>query len=47
MSLPTRKIGQTEVSAIGYGAMGISRFYGEITQTDEERFAVCASLILR
>ncbi|KZP08099.1 Aldo/keto reductase [Athelia psychrophila] len=40
MSLPTRKIGQTEVSAIGYGAMGISRFYGEVTQTDEERFAL-------
>ncbi|KZP29498.1 Aldo/keto reductase [Athelia psychrophila] len=40
MSLPTRKIGQTAVSAIGYGAMGISRFYGKITQTDEERFAV-------
>ncbi|KZP12795.1 Aldo/keto reductase [Athelia psychrophila] len=40
MTFPGRKIGQTEVSAIGYGAMGISRFYGEITQTDEERFAV-------
>ncbi|KAF7974980.1 hypothetical protein HWV62_10727 [Athelia sp. TMB] len=40
MSLPTRKIGQTYVSAIGYGAMGISRFYGAVTQTDDERFAV-------
>ncbi|KZP21821.1 Aldo/keto reductase [Athelia psychrophila] len=40
MSFPTRKIGQTEVSAMGYGAMGISGFYGENTQTDEERFAV-------
>lgn len=47
MSLPTRKIGQTEVSAIGYGAMGISKFYGKVTQTDEERFAVCSSAILR
>ena len=43
MSLPTRKIGQTQVSAIGYGAMGLSSFYGAISQTDEERFAVCPS----
>lgn len=40
MSLPTRKIGQTEVSAIGYGAMGISGIYGQVTQSDEERFKV-------
>ena len=26
--LPTRKIGNTEVSAIGYGAMGIAGVYG-------------------
>ena len=37
MSLPTRKIGETEVSAIGYGAMGISIAYGDALP-DEERF---------
>lgn len=36
MSFPTRKIGTTEVSAIGYGAMGISVAYGDILP-DEER----------
>ncbi|EIM91148.1 Aldo/keto reductase [Stereum hirsutum FP-91666 SS1] len=35
-SYPTRKIGSDQVSAIGYGAMGISAFYGE-TESDEER----------
>lgn len=39
MSLPTRKIGSTEVSALGYGAMGISAFYGSV-ESDEERFKV-------
>ena len=45
MSLPTRKIGSTPVSAIGYGAMGLSAYYGP-TQPDEERFEVqnCWSL---
>ncbi|CCL99237.1 uncharacterized protein FIBRA_01252 [Fibroporia radiculosa] len=28
MSLPTRKIGQHVVSAVGYGCMGLSAFYG-------------------
>ncbi|VDC05602.1 unnamed protein product [Peniophora sp. CBMAI 1063] len=37
MSLPTRKIGNTDVTAIGYGAMGIAAFYGQV-QNDEERF---------
>jgi len=37
MSLPTRKIGTTTVSAIGYGAMGIAAAYG-MPQADEERF---------
>jgi aryl-alcohol dehydrogenase-like predicted oxidoreductase len=37
--LPTRKVGQTDVSALGYGAMGISSFYGS-TAPDEERFKV-------
>jgi len=39
MPLPTRKIGTTEVTALGYGAMGISAFYGSI-ESDEERFKV-------
>ncbi|EGN98878.1 hypothetical protein SERLA73DRAFT_181580 [Serpula lacrymans var. lacrymans S7.3] len=39
MSYPTRKIGSTDVSAIGFGAMGISIGYGA-TEADEERFKV-------
>ena len=39
MSLPTRKIGTDNVTAIGYGAMGIAAFYGAILP-DEERFQV-------
>jgi len=39
MSLPTRKIGATTVSAIGYGAMGIAAAYGT-PHADEERFKV-------
>lgn len=39
MSLPTRKIGNTSVTAIGYGAMGLSAFYGK-PSPDEERFKV-------
>ncbi|KAI0072166.1 Aldo/keto reductase [Panus rudis PR-1116 ss-1] len=35
--LPTRKIGDIPVTAIGYGAMGISAFYGSV-KPDEERF---------
>ncbi|KIL64879.1 hypothetical protein M378DRAFT_162740 [Amanita muscaria Koide BX008] len=37
--LLTRKIGGTPVSALGFGAMGISAFYGA-TESDEERFKV-------
>ncbi|KAF9487300.1 Aldo/keto reductase [Pleurotus eryngii] len=37
MSLPTCKIGLSEVSAIGFGAMGIAAFYGT-TKSNEERF---------
>ncbi|KAG2136657.1 Aldo keto reductase [Suillus clintonianus] len=33
---PTRKIGTDDVSAIGFGAMGLSAFYGQ-TGLDEER----------
>ncbi|KAJ7186833.1 NADP-dependent oxidoreductase domain-containing protein [Mycena filopes] len=39
MPLPARKIGQASVSEIGFGAMGISSFYGA-TEPDEERFKV-------
>jgi aryl-alcohol dehydrogenase-like predicted oxidoreductase len=38
-TLATRKIGGTDVSAIGYGAMGIAAFYGTV-ENDEERFKV-------
>jgi aryl-alcohol dehydrogenase-like predicted oxidoreductase len=37
MSNPIRKIGNASVPAIGFGAMGISAFYGP-TDPDEERF---------
>ncbi|KIM70472.1 hypothetical protein SCLCIDRAFT_100706 [Scleroderma citrinum Foug A] len=39
MSYPTRKIGDADISAIGFGAMGISAFYGPV-EPDEERFKV-------
>lgn len=42
-SLPTRKIGDTDVTAIGYGAMGISALYGPI-DSDEERLKVFSPL---
>ena len=35
--LPTRKIGNTEVTAIGYGAMNIAAAYGDVL-SEEERF---------
>ncbi|KII86675.1 hypothetical protein PLICRDRAFT_163919 [Plicaturopsis crispa FD-325 SS-3] len=35
-SLPTRKIGNDDVTAIGFGAMGLSAYYGSIA-SDEER----------
>lgn len=38
--LPTRKIGNTAVTAIGWGGMGLSAYYGP-TLPDEERFKVC------
>jgi hypothetical protein len=38
-ALPTRKIGTDDVSAIGFGAMGLSGAYSAI-KPDEERFAV-------
>ncbi|KAF8990575.1 hypothetical protein BDQ17DRAFT_1433675 [Cyathus striatus] len=39
MSLPTRKIGNDQVSEIGFGAMGISSYYGSV-DLDEERLKV-------
>jgi len=39
MSVASRKIGNTSVSAIGYGAMGIAGFYGK-PLPDEERFKI-------
>ncbi|KAJ7629480.1 NADP-dependent oxidoreductase domain-containing protein [Mycena polygramma] len=41
MSIPTRKLGRSDgsVSEIGFGAMGISAFYGAV-ESDEERFKV-------
>ena len=38
--LPTRKIGTTDVTAIGWGAMGLSVGYGTVPP-DEERLKVC------
>ncbi|KAI0059690.1 Aldo/keto reductase, partial [Artomyces pyxidatus] len=37
--LPTRKIGNTDVTAIGYGAMGIAAYYGD-PLPDEERLKI-------
>ena len=42
--LPTRRVRETEVSAIGYGAMGISSYYGS-APPDEERFKVMSVLL--
>lgn len=39
MSPLTRRIGDASFSAIGFGAMGISTFYGAV-ESDEERFKV-------
>lgn len=35
----TRKIGDAQVSAVGYGAMGLSMMYGQVG-SDEERLEV-------
>ncbi|KAK7041990.1 Aldo/keto reductase [Favolaschia claudopus] len=39
MSFITRRIGNSTFNAIGFGAMGISSFYGAV-ESDEERFKV-------
>lgn len=43
MTAPTRKIGQTTVSPIGFGAMGLGGAYGQVLP-DEERFQVRPSI---
>ena len=43
--LPTRKIGTDAVTAIGWGAMGLSAYYGS-TASDEERLKVNQSFML-
>lgn len=41
MPMPTRKIGNDDVSAIGFGLMGLSvTGYGPV-ESDENRFKVC------
>ena len=35
MSLPTRKIGDTQVTAVGWGSMGLSIAYGEVAPEEE------------
>ncbi|EMD39699.1 hypothetical protein CERSUDRAFT_112004 [Gelatoporia subvermispora B] len=35
MSLPQRKVGDATVSAVGYGFMGLSAFYGKVAPTEE------------
>ena len=45
MSLPPRKIGNALVHPVGFGVMGISKFYGKVG-TDEERFEVQYTIIL-
>ena len=45
MSQNTRKIGNDDVSPIGFGLMALSAYYGAI-ENDEERFKVCALLFI-
>lgn len=39
-ALPTRKLGKDDVTALGYGAMGIASYYGTV-DSDEDRLNVC------
>ncbi|SJL06522.1 related to aldo-keto reductase (AKR13), puatative [Armillaria ostoyae] len=39
MSLPPRKIGDVLINPIGFGAMGLSSYYGSV-DSDEERFKI-------
>ncbi|KAI0824882.1 Aldo/keto reductase [Trametes gibbosa] len=45
MSLPTRKIGNSKVSSIGFGAMGIAAFYATAI-SEEERFKGSLSALI-
>ncbi|KII86685.1 hypothetical protein PLICRDRAFT_177438 [Plicaturopsis crispa FD-325 SS-3] len=45
-SLPTRKIGDSDVSAIGFGAMGLSAFYGKAA-SDAERLGFLDTVYAR
>ncbi|KAF8168888.1 NADP-dependent oxidoreductase domain-containing protein [Pholiota molesta] len=45
-TLPTRKIGTDDVSAIGFGLMGLSAFYGPI-ENDEDRFKVLDAAVAK
>lgn len=45
-SIPTRRIGNEKVSALGYGAMTIGGVaYGQFNQSDEDRFKVLDKLV--
>ena len=46
MSLQTRRIGNDQVSAVGWGAMGLSTFYGS-TPADEDRLKLLDGLYNR
>lgn len=43
MSLPTRQIGKDSVTALGYGAMSLSPFYGT-PRPEEEQLKASISL---
>jgi hypothetical protein len=44
MALPTRKIGADSVTAIGFGLMGMSKWYGPL-ESDESRLKVRAAYL--
>ena len=46
VTLPTRLIGDTPVSAMGFGAMGFSAFYIPKDKTDEGRLKVSVLLTI-
>ena len=46
MSLPTRRIGTTNVSAMGYGTMGLSVGYGTVPP-DEDRLKLLDEIYTR
>lgn len=46
VTLPTRKIGNTSVTAIGYGGMGLSSAYGK-PLPDEDRLKILDAIYER